>query len=85
MMDGFERKILLRIIGPVNENVWWRRRYNKEFYFIYKEQMVTDIVRSVRLRRVGHIVRANDNEPPKNMQLVIREGKEEGAIQSSDG
>jgi hypothetical protein len=63
VMDGFERKILRRIIGPVNENGRWRR-YNKELYYIYKEQMVTDIVRSARLRRAGHVVRMNKNEPP---------------------
>jgi hypothetical protein len=67
MMDGFERKILRRIIGPVNENGRWRRRYNKELYSIYKEPMVTDIVRSARLRWAGHVVRMNDNEPPKKL------------------
>jgi hypothetical protein len=63
MMDGFERKILRRIIGPVNENGRWRRRYNKEFY---KVPVVTDIVRSARLRCSGLVVRMNDNELPKN-------------------
>jgi hypothetical protein len=65
MMDGFERNILRRIIGPVNENARWRRRY-KELYSIYKDPVVTDIVRSARLRWAGHVVRMNDNEPSKN-------------------
>jgi hypothetical protein len=65
MMDGFERKILRKIIGPMNENRRWRRRYNQELYSIYKEPIVTDIVRSVRLRWAGNVVRMNGNEPPK--------------------
>jgi len=40
-------------------------RYDKELYSIYKGQIVTDVVRSTRLRWVGH-VGMNDNEPPKN-------------------
>jgi hypothetical protein len=50
----------------VNENGWWRRGYNKESYSTYKEPMVTDIVRSARLKWAGH-VRINDNEPPKKI------------------
>jgi hypothetical protein len=65
MMDGFERKILRRIISLVNENGQWRRRYNKELYSIYKEPMVIVVARSARLRWAGHVVRMNDNEPPK--------------------
>jgi hypothetical protein len=38
---------------------------NKELYSIYKEPMVTDTVRSARLRWAGHVDRMNDNEPPK--------------------
>jgi len=35
-------------------------------YSIYVEPAVTDIVRSARLKWAGHVVRMNDNEPPKN-------------------
>jgi hypothetical protein len=85
----FERKILRRIICPVNENGWWQRRYNKELYSIYKEPMVTDIVRSARLRWAGQVVRMNENEPPK--KIITSNpgggggGQEGGAVQSSDG
>jgi hypothetical protein len=46
------------------KNGQWRWRYSKELYSIYKGPIVTDIVRSARLRWAGHIVRMND-EPPK--------------------
>jgi hypothetical protein len=62
--DGFERKILRRIISPVNENGRWRRRCNKELYSVYKGPVVTDIVRAARLRWAGHVVRMNAEEPP---------------------
>jgi hypothetical protein len=64
-MDGFGRKILRKIIGPVNENGRWRRKYNKKLYSIYEEPVVTDIVRSARLRWTGHVLRMNDNKPSK--------------------
>ena len=32
----FERKILRKIYGPVNEKGEWRIRYNKELYELYK-------------------------------------------------
>jgi hypothetical protein len=65
MMDGFGRKILRKIIGPVNENGRWRRKYNKKLYSIYEEPVVTDIVTSARLRWTGHVFRMNDNKPSK--------------------
>jgi hypothetical protein len=67
MMNGYERKIIRRIIGPVNEIGPWPRRYNKELHSIYRELMVTDIMRSARLRWAGHVVKMNDNEPPKRI------------------
>jgi hypothetical protein len=35
--NAFERKILRRIYGPVQDNVQWRLRYNKELYELYYE------------------------------------------------
>jgi hypothetical protein len=36
-VSTFERKILRRIYGPVQDNGQWRIRYNKELYELYCE------------------------------------------------
>jgi hypothetical protein len=36
-LSTFERKILRRIYGPVQDNSQWRIRYNKELYELYGE------------------------------------------------
>jgi hypothetical protein len=77
MMHGLDRKILRRTISPVNENGRWQRRYNKELYSIYKGPIITDIVRSARLRWAGHVVRMHDDEPPKKI-ITSNLGGEKG-------
>ena len=67
----FERKILRRIFGAVNDNGQWRQRYNFELYQIYKEVAGgTDIITTIklgRLRWAGHVVRAGDNSMIRNI------------------
>ena len=66
----FERKILRKIYGPVNENGEWRIRYNKELYELYKSSDITDI-KIARLRWAGHVQRMKNDEMVKR----IMEGK----------
>lgn len=53
-LDAFERKILRRIYGPVQEGVW-RIRYNHELYQLYKTPKLSEYVRFMRLRWAGHV------------------------------
>jgi hypothetical protein len=56
----FERKMLRRIYGPINENGQWRCRYNTELYELYKD---IDMVNDVKLRRLqwaGHVIRMSE-------------------------
>jgi hypothetical protein len=46
-INSFERKILWRIFGTVNENGQWRSRYNKELHQLYKD---LDLVTFVKLK-----------------------------------
>jgi hypothetical protein len=71
----FERKILRRIYGPVWEGATWRSRYNEELYHLYDETDLVTSVRITRLRRVGHIVRMQDNLPCKKITLDKPEGR----------
>ena len=45
IVHTFERKILRRIIGPIQENGSWRLRYNNELCQIYKEIPVSKCIR----------------------------------------
>ena len=53
----FERKILRKIYGPVNENGEWRIRNNKELYELYKSSDIITDIKIARLRWVGHVQR----------------------------
>ncbi|GFW46081.1 endonuclease-reverse transcriptase [Trichonephila clavipes] len=52
---------LRTIFGPVKDQGCWRTRYNFELYRLYKEPQVTQIIRSNRLRWLGHIWRRPEN------------------------
>ncbi|GFU10612.1 reverse transcriptase domain-containing protein [Trichonephila clavipes] len=54
-LETFERKALRTIFGPVKDQGCWRTRYNFELYRLYKEPQVTQVIRSNRLRWLGHI------------------------------
>jgi hypothetical protein len=61
----FERKILRRIFGPVNDNGQWRIRNNHEVYELFKEP---DLVTCFKIRRqqwAGHIQRMENTRIPK--------------------
>jgi hypothetical protein len=45
----FERKVLRKVFGPIQDTDQWRRRYNKELYQLYVEPNIVKWIRSVRL------------------------------------
>jgi hypothetical protein len=52
----FDRKVLRKISGPIQDTDQWRRLYNEELYQLYAEPEIVKWIRSVRLRWAGHIV-----------------------------
>jgi hypothetical protein len=48
-LSTFERKLLRRIYGPVQDNGQWRIRYNKELYELCGEP---DLVTCITLKRL---------------------------------
>ncbi|GFW26411.1 uncharacterized protein TNCV_383731 [Trichonephila clavipes] len=60
-LETFRRKTLRTIFGPVKDQGCWRTRYNFELYRLYKEPQVTQVIRSNRLRWLGHIWRSPEN------------------------
>uniref|UniRef100_A0A1B0EY09 Uncharacterized protein n=1 Tax=Phlebotomus papatasi TaxID=29031 RepID=A0A1B0EY09_PHLPP len=61
-LNCFERKILRRIYGPVEESRGeWRIRHNHELYDLFNDHTIVGIAKSSRLRWAGHIMRMPNN------------------------
>jgi hypothetical protein len=55
----FERNIVRRIYGPINEGESWRVRTNKVIEDILKGEDIVKFIKSLRLRCFGYIERMN--------------------------
>jgi hypothetical protein len=73
-LNTFERKILKKISGPIQEKGEWRPRYNEELYQLYTSSDIVSTIKSGRLRWAGHIKIMSSNDMP----LSIMESKPEG-------
>jgi hypothetical protein len=53
---------IMRIFGPMKEEVtWdWRRLHNEELHNLYASPNITRVVKSRRVRWVGHTARMGD-------------------------
>ena len=73
----FERKLLRKIFGPIQENNEWRILYNHEINRKYSKFGGTDIVRTIkasRIRWLGHLYRCADAFPTKKVTFSKIEG-----------
>ena len=66
----FERKVLRKIYGPVNDRGIWRIRNNNEIYNLYKEPNIIKVIKANRLRWLGHLHRSEDNNPCKKVTFT---------------
>ena len=57
MLRIFERKILRRIYGPVQEGDIWRIRNNKELNRFINGENIVEFVKAQRIRWLGHVKR----------------------------
>lgn len=57
LLRRWERKVLRRIFGPVNENGCWRIRTNAELKDLYKKPDIVSEIKGNRLRWLGHVER----------------------------
>jgi hypothetical protein len=58
----FENRVLRRIIGPKFDEVTgeWRKLHNKELHNLYSSPSIIRIIKSRRIRWVGHVARIGD-------------------------
>jgi hypothetical protein len=61
----FERKIVRRIYGPINEGESWRIGTNKEIEDILEGADIVKFIKSLRLRWCEHIEMMNNERMPK--------------------
>ncbi|GFT28123.1 hypothetical protein TNCV_645061 [Trichonephila clavipes] len=64
-MASFERKTLQSILGGVNENNSWKRRYNFELYRIYKQPGIIKHIKINRMNWMTHIIWIPDDDLSK--------------------
>jgi hypothetical protein len=69
-VSTFERKILRRVYGPVQDNGQWRIRYNKELCELYCEPDLVACIRLKRLQWAGHVQRMEGTRIPKKVLKV---------------
>jgi hypothetical protein len=76
----FARKVLRTICGPKLENGVFRRRYNFELQREFDSPCVINIVKTVRKRYAGHMIRRPEDLPQKTIfiarpQRTMRQGR----------
>ena len=73
----FENSILRRITGPVYdvEEGAWRRRHNQEIRDITKQPLISNYIRSQRLRWAGHVARMEEDRMPRRVMEGTLEGR----------
>lgn len=63
----WERKILRRIYGGINENGVWRTRTNQELRALYQEPDIVTEIKTGRLRWAGHVQRLPETSTTKKI------------------
>jgi hypothetical protein len=68
--------LLRRIFGPVNDRGVWRIRSNKELADLYEELDLATVIKTLRLRCLGHVCRTEEQEIPKRKPWRKKEERE---------
>jgi hypothetical protein len=64
-INSYERKILRRILGPINDNGTWRIRCNKEIYTLYGDPELSTVIKLRRLPWAGHVQTMESQSIPR--------------------
>jgi hypothetical protein len=74
----FENRVLRRIFGPKRDKVTggWRKLHNEELHGLYSSPSIIRIIKSRRMRWVGHIARMGE----KRNTYGLLVGKPQGNI-----
>lgn len=75
MLNTWERKILRKIYGPVQEEGIWRIRMNSELYVLYGEPTIVAEIKSSRIRWLGHLERMSEDRVARKVWRHRPEGR----------
>jgi hypothetical protein len=75
IINSYERKILRRILGPINDNGTWRIRHNKETYTLYGDPELSTVKKLRRLHWAGHVQRMESQSIPRMVMAGQMFGK----------
>ena len=63
----FERKMLRKIYGPIQEGITWRIRNNEELNRSIKGEDIVKFIKAQRIRKLGHVKRMEVGAMPRKM------------------
>jgi hypothetical protein len=73
----FENRVLRRIFGPKKDEVTgeWRKLHNEELRDLYSSPRIIRIIKSRRMRWVGHVARMGEKRNVYRLLVGKTEGK----------
>jgi hypothetical protein len=73
----FQNRVLRKIFGPKRDEVTgeWRKLHNEELRELYSLPSIIIIIKSRRMRWVGHVARMGENREACRLLVEKPEGK----------
>ena len=73
----FENRVLRKVFGPKRDEVTgeWRRLHNEELYDLYSSPCIARVIKSSRMRRVGHVARMRERRDAYKVLMGRPDGK----------